>query len=68
MIEKIAVPLRDVKRRDYAMWQWLDVTSLGDTETMLVRGPARLPADAIKAWDDWKIWRNIVDGTGIYNE
>ena len=48
--------LSEITRNEWIRYRWIDITSLGDSEPVLLRSLPRIPSDGAEAARDWDLW------------
>lgn len=60
MCENIIKPVRDITRDEWITYRWIDITSMGDKDRMLLMGFMRTPEEGKHASLEWDIWIDSV--------
>lgn len=47
--------LAEITRLEWVVFQWFDITEMGDQERMMIRGHRRTPDEAAQAMEEWDI-------------
>lgn len=48
--------LKEITDMEWVVYEWIEVTTGGDTERKFIRGRERTPDEAATAQHDWDIW------------
>ena len=56
MTERTIKKISELNEWEWVVYNWTNVTTYGDEETVFVRGFERGPDEAIAACENWKKW------------
>lgn len=57
--------LSKITRKEYIIYQWEEVTSMGDEERFFIKLGERTPDEAAEATDNWDILQSVKNETEI---